>query len=321
VNKLAAALLSAIFSFVSRLPLSTAFTVGELFGRFACQVAWIIGRNRIGMINLRLAFGREKSKGQFRKILKEMWINFGRSAVEFARFPRYSRENISRFVSWENFDRLVRPRERGRGVIAMTAHFGNWDLLALSTGLNGLPVNLITKHMRSKFVTDTWMKQRARGGVNPIFKKEARREIISILKKNGLVGFVLDQDTKPKEGGIFVDFFGRKASTLSAPALLSEKRDTPVVPLFLVRESRFKHRAFVEEPIEFEKVGDNHEHNVVHNTRRYLEVLERYIRKYPEQWLWIHRRWRRRPPGEPPVYTGAAGKRRRRHPDGVPHNS
>lgn len=302
------------------MPLGTAYTLGEWFGRFAHQVAWIIGRNRIGMINLRLVFGREKYKGQFRNILKEMWINFGRNAIEFARFPRYTKDNIDQFVTWVNIEHMQETHRRGRGIIAMTAHFGNWDLLALSAGFNGFPVNLITKLMRSKAITELWMKWRARGGVNPIFKKEARREIISLLKNNKLVAFVLDQDTKPKEGGIFVEFFGIEASTLSAPALLSEKRDIPVVPVFMVRESRSKHHAFVEPPIEPESVGD-HQQNLVHNTRRYLEVLERYIRKYPEQWLWIHRRWRRRPPGAAPVYTGASGKRKRRHADGVPHNS
>jgi KDO2-lipid IV(A) lauroyltransferase len=312
--------LGALFSFISRLPASVAYTLGEAFGRFAHQVAWIIGRNRIGMINLRLVLGREKFKGQFRQILKDMWINFGRNAVEFARFPRFNKDNINRYVTWENIRYFEEARERGHGILLVTAHFGNWDLIALSSGMNGFPVNLITKHMRSKAITDFWMKWRARGGINPIFKKEAVREIVQLLRHNKLVAFVLDQDTKPKEGGIFVDFFGHAASTLSAPALLSQKRGTPVVPVFLVRESRYTHRAVVEPPIEFEDVG-SHDENLRHNTRRYLEVLERYVRKYPEQWLWVHRRWRRRPPGEPQIYTGAAGKRRKRHADGVPHNS
>jgi KDO2-lipid IV(A) lauroyltransferase len=320
VNSLGAMFLSALFAFIARLPRSVAFTLGEAFGRLAHQVAWLIGRNRIGMTNLRLVFGHERRKGEFRRILKEMWINFGRNAVEFALFPRYTKENIGRYVTWENIHHLEEARERGHGILTMTAHFGNWDLLALSAGMEGFPVNLVTKYMRSKTITDLWMKWRARGGVNPIFKKEARREVVRILRENRLVAFVVDQDTKPKEGGIFVEFFGVKASTLSAPALLSEKRDTPVIPVFLVRESRYRHRAVVEPPIHFENVG-GHEENLVHNTRRYLAVLERYVRQYPEQWLWVHRRWRRRPPGEEPVYTGAAAKRRKRHPDGVPHNS
>lgn len=320
MSALAVMFLSALFSFISRLPASVAYTLGESFGRLAHQVAWIIGRNRIGMINLRLVFGREKTKGQFRRILKEMWLNFGRSAVEFARFPRYNKDNIDRYVTWENFRYMEAAREQGHGILIMTAHFGNWDLLALSASMRGFTVNLITKHMRSKAITDLWMKWRARGGVHPIFKKEAGREIVHLLRQNKLVAFVLDQDTKPKEGGIFVDFFGHKASTLSAPALLSQKRKTPVIPVFLVRETRYTHRAIVEPPIEFETT-DDHERDLVNNTRRYLEVLEKYVHSYPEQWLWIHRRWRRRPPGEPQIYTGSAAKRRRRHPDGVCHDS
>ncbi len=320
MSSLGVMFLSALFAFIARLPRSVAFTIGETFGRIAHQVAWLIGRNRIGMTNLRLVFGHEQYKGQFRRILKEMWINFGRNAIEFARFPRYTKDNISDYITWENQHYLEEVHKRGNGIIIATAHFGNWDLLALACTMSGFRVHLITKYMRSKVITDFWMKWRALGGVHPIFKKEASREIVRLLRQNQLVGLVLDQDTKPKEGGIFVEFFGVKASTLSAPAVLSEKRDTPVVPALLVRESRYKHRAFVGEPIEFEDVGTQEE-NLVHNTRRYLAVLERYVRKYPEQWLWIHRRWRRRPPGEEPVYTGAAAKRRKRHPDGVPHNS
>lgn len=312
MTAMAVMLLSALFRLIARLPRSTAFTLGELFGRFAYQVAWIIGRNRIGMINLRLVFGHEKFKGQFRKILKNMWINFGRNAIEFARFPYYVRGNINRYVTWENLRYLRESHERGRGILVMTAHFGNWDLVALSAGMNGFPVYLITKHMRSKVLTEFWMKWRARGGVHPIYKKEARREIIRLLRQNQLVGFVLDQDTKPKEGGIFVEFFDHKASTLSVLALLSQRHRTPVIPVFLVRQTRYTHRAIAGPPIEFEDTGDPKK-NLYHNTRRYLEVIERYVREYPEQWLWVHRRWRRRPPGEPPIYTGSAAKRRKRH--------
>ena len=294
MSALAIMFLSALFAFVARLPSSAAFALGEAFGRVAYQIAWVIGRNRIGMINLRLVFGREEFKGQFRGILKAMWINFGRNAVEFARFPLYNRDNISHYVTWKNLRHLEEARERGHGILTITAHFGNWDLLALSSGLSGFSVHLITKHMRSKAITELWMKWRTRGGVHPIFKKEARREIVHHLRQNDLVGFVLDQDTKAKEGGIFVDFFGHAASTLSAPAVLSRKRATPVIPVFLVRQSRYTHRAIVETPIEFEEVGD-HEESLRHNTRRYLEVLERYIRRYPEQWIGWHHRWWTRP--------------------------
>ncbi len=304
-------LLSALAGITARLPLRVAFALGEAFGLFAHQVAWIIGRNRIGMINLRLVFGREKFKGQFRKILKDMWINFGRNAIEFARFPYYVRGRINKYVRWENLHYFQQSRDRGRGILVMTAHFGNWDLVALSAGLNGFPVHLITKYIRSKAITEFWMKWRTRGNVHPIYKKEARREIIRLLRNNKLVAFVIDQDTKPKEGGIFVKFLGTEASTLSAPALLSEKYNTLLIPVFIVRESRFTHRAIAETPIEFEKVGSPRE-NLLHNTRRYLEVLERYIRAYPEQWLWVHRRWRRRPPGQRQIYTGSAARKRRR---------
>jgi len=304
-------LLSGIAGAVARLPVRISYFLGEALGYFLYQIAWLIGRNRIGMINLRLAFGHEKRKGEFKKILRDMWINLGRNAVEFARLPFYAKGHIDEIVKWKNFHYLQQAREKGRGILTMTAHFGNWDLLALSTSMKGFPVNLVTKHIRLKAITDFWMKWRTRGGVNPIYKKEARREVVRLLRDNKLVAFVIDQDTKPKEGGIFVEFFGRKASTLSAPAVLSEKRNTPLIPVFIVRESRFRHKVVAEPPMEFEKIGD-HQENIHHNTRRYLEVLERYIRDYPWQWLWIHRRWRRRPPGEAQIYTGSAARRVRR---------
>jgi len=145
------------------------------------------------------------------------------------------------------------------------------------------------------------MAKRYYGGVRIIFKKGAAREIIKALKNGGNVSSVLDQDTKPKEGGIFVDFLGTPASTLNLMAVLAGKRNIPVVPVYIVRRSRQLHDAYVIDPVQFIDKGDFDE-SVKDMTQRIVDTIEPFIRKYPEQWIWVHKRWKRRPPGMPKIY-------------------
>ncbi|TET32084.1 MAG: hypothetical protein E3J72_20350 [Planctomycetota bacterium] len=297
--RLAGRLLDAFLSFMRRLPLSASMWLGEFVGGLGYYL--LPGKKRIAFRNLELVFGKESEPGRYRKIIKAMWRNWGRSAAEFIRFPLYTPENIGRTVTWERWEILKKQHDEGRGILTMTAHFGNWDMLALASSLRGIPVHLITKQLRSRFWNDFWMAKRDYGGVQVIFKKGAAREIIKVLRKGGLVASVLDQDTKPKEGGIFVDFFGIPASTLDLMAVLAGKRNMTVTPVYIIRVSRMKHRILVLDPVPFIDKGDFDE-SVRDMTQRLVDSMEPMVRKYPEQWIWVHRRWKRRPPGMPKIY-------------------
>jgi KDO2-lipid IV(A) lauroyltransferase len=285
-------ILRCFLGVIGRLSLSEALGVGEIFGYFAYYL--FHNRTRIALDNLRGAFGKENYPGEFKRIAKEMWRNLGRNIVEFLRLPKYTRYNIDSYVRFDDFERVLALKREGRGILVLTAHLGNWDLLALSCGLKGVTVNLVTKRLRSKFWDDFWQTWRRGSGaelVNPIYKKGAAKQILKKLREGGLVAFVLDQHAKRKEGGIPVDFFGRKASTLSILAVISKKHRIPVLPAFIVRTSRTQHRIFLEEPLYFEEKSTPEE-SIRYNTQRYSNIIEQYVRAYPEQWTWLHRRWK-----------------------------
>lgn len=289
-------LLSSLFrcflGIIGRFSLSEALGLGEIFGSFAYYL--FPNRTRIALENLKGAFGKERYPGEFKRIVKEMWRNLGRNLVEFFRLPKYTPQNIDSYVRFDTFDRVLALKKQGRGILVLTAHLGNWDLLALSCGLKGVTINLVTKRLRSKFwdkFWQTWRKGARAELVNPIYKKGAAKQILQKLREGELVAFVLDQHAKRKEGGIPVDFFGRKASTLSILAVLSRKHKIPVVPAFIVRTSRTHHRVFLEEPLYFEEKSTPEE-SIRYNTQRYSDIMEKYVRAYPAQWTWLHRRWK-----------------------------
>jgi KDO2-lipid IV(A) lauroyltransferase len=283
-----------------RMDLGTAMGVGEFLGLLASLV--MRRKNRIAHTNLGLVYGGSLSRSDKRRIIRRMWINFGRNLVEFVRIPLYGPHNIGRTVTWSGFEHLAASKARGKGSLVLTAHFGNWDLLAVAAGINGIKVAMISKKLKSPFWNEFWMTHRgAEEYVVPIWKKGAAKGIFRAIRRNMFVAYVLDQDTKLSEGSIFVEFFGKKASTTDSLAVLSYKRRLPVIPAFIVRKSRTRHHVYVLPPIEFETVGDLNE-SLAHNTRRYLAALEKFVMRHPDHWIWLHRRWRRRPEGEAPIY-------------------
>lgn len=286
-------------NFFQSVSLQAGLAVGRTLGSLVYYL--LPDRRRIGLVNLELAFGDELGLRQRKAILRRMWQHYGCSLVEFFRFPLIRQENLDRHVEWRGFEHLERSVAAGRGTLVLTAHLGNWDLLALATGIRVKPVGLVAKTLSSSFWNHFLVGQRMEAYVHSFLKKNSIREIIRSLRGNGIVGMVLDQDAMETDGRVFVDFFGRKASTISSVAVLSQRLDLPVLPMFDIRGPRGKHRILVMPPLHFEKRGSLEE-GIVHNTRRYQEVLEQVIRRHPEQWNWIHRRWKRRPPGEEPIY-------------------
>jgi KDO2-lipid IV(A) lauroyltransferase len=286
-------------NFFQSISLEASLAIGRALGTLVFYL--LPDRRRIGLINLKLAFGDEMGSARRRLILRRMWQHYGCSLVEFFRFPLYRRENLDRYVEWVGFEHLERSVAAGRGTLVLTAHLGNWDLLSLATGIRVKPVGVVAKTLSSGFWNHFLVGQRMEMFVHSFLKKNSLREIIRSLRTNGIVGMVLDQDAQDSDGRVFVEFFGRKASTISSVAVLSQRLDLPILPMFDIRGRRGKHRILVLPPMAFEK-QQTLEQGILHNTRRYQEVLEQVIRRHPEQWNWIHRRWKRRPPGELPIY-------------------
>lgn len=192
---------------------------------------------------------------------------------------------------------------RGKGVLILIAHFGNYPLLALQVPrLFGYPLSVIAKPLKNETLNELWWEMQRKAGVNGIPAHNAYRASVRSLRRNELVGFMLDQN-RPSTQGVFVDFFGRSASTTPGLAFMSAQTGAPVVPVFMRRTPEGRH--VLEARPQIEPPPDRKEETILAHTAAYTKIIEDEIRRYPEQWLWLHRRWKSRPEGEsesaPPV--------------------
>jgi Kdo2-lipid IVA lauroyltransferase/acyltransferase len=250
--------------------------------------------------NLRLAFP-EWSEAQRRGVLKKMARNLGWMAVEFARLPKYTAQNIENVVVLDGHENFLAGRSRGKGVIYLTGHIGAWELSSYAHALYGFPLQYMARPLDNLPLDRMVNRYRGGSGNKPIFKNEAARTMLRVLKEAGTVGILADQNTMPEEG-IFVDFFGKSACTTTGIARVALHTDAAVVPGFAFWDDNLrKYRLRFEPPVELMRTGDD-ERDIAENTQRFAKVIEEIIRKYPDQWVWIHARWKNRPKGEPPLY-------------------
>jgi len=250
--------------------------------------------------NLRLAFP-EWSEAQRRAVLKGMARNLGWMAAEFARLPRYTRENIENVVVLDGHENFLAGKSRGKGVIYLTGHIGAWELSSYAHALYGFPLHYMARLLDNAPLDAMVNEYRGRSGNRAIYKNEAARTMLKVLKEAGTLGILADQNTMPGEG-VFVDFFGTQACTTTGIARVALHTDAAVVPGYAYWDQNLrKYRLRFEPPVELVRSGDT-ERDVRENTQRFTKVIEEIIRKHPEQWVWIHARWKNRPEGERPLY-------------------
>src|SRR5579863_2746307 len=255
---------------------------------------------KIGLRNLAIAFP-ERSEAEHRRILRASYVNLGRSAAEYIRLGGFFYGRLKRRVSYRGFDYWQEVLRRGRGILILTAHFGNFELLPSAHAMHGYQISLV--HHTQRFLAGdalmTFVRERA--GVTIIRKHAAARAVLKSLRKGNEVGIPFDQNAKRSEA-IFVPFFGELAATSSGLARLVAISKAPVVPVFLVREpGRRTHHIEILPEIEVQRSGDSAA-DAEENTRRFVKAVEDIVRRYPDQFLWTHRRYRTRPRGMPSVY-------------------
>ena len=250
--------------------------------------------------NLRLAFP-EWTDAQRRSTLKKMTRNLGWMAAEFARMPSYTKENIESVVILDGHENFLAGHSRGKGVLYLTGHIGAWELSSFAHALYGFPLHYMARPLDNTPLDAMVNEYRGLSGNKPIFKNESARVMLRILKEAGTVGILADQNTMPGEG-VFVDFFGTLACTTTGIARVALHTDAAVVPGYAYWDEKLrKYRLRFEPPVELVRTGDA-ERDIVENTQRFAKVIEEIVRKYPEQWVWIHARWKARPEGEAPIY-------------------
>ena len=251
-------------------------------------------------VNLQIAFP-EWSESRRNAVIHGMVRNLGWMAAEIARFPKYSKESIEQIVVLDGNENFLEGQRRGKGVLFLTGHIGAWELSSFAHALYGYPLHYMARPLDNKRIDDLVNGYRCLSGNHPIFKNESARVMLKVLKEAGTVGILADQNTMPEEA-VFVDFFGTKASTSTGIARVALHSDAAVVPGYAVwDESIRKYRLRFEPPVEVIRTGDT-ERDVMQNTQKFTKVIEEIIRKYPEQWVWVHGRWNTRPKGEPPLY-------------------
>lgn len=289
---------SAVLKGLGMLPRSWALTAGCFIGQLSGRL-WRKLR-RVGRRNLELAFP-EMTQAERERILRGAFRNLGRLLGEFSQFPKLNAANVSEVVQYEGLEHYQHAAAQGRGVLILTAHVGAWELSSFAHALFGYPMYVLARRLDNPRLDRLIERYRQSSGVVIVHKTDSIRHVLRVLRRGETVGILLDLNTQPREG-IFCEFFGRPACTSPIVAMLARRTGAPVVPGYLIwDEQRKKHRLHFEPPIPLQTTDDA-ERDIQVNTSRFNQVIERVIRCYPDQWLWVHKRWHTRPAGEPDLY-------------------
>jgi Kdo2-lipid IVA lauroyltransferase/acyltransferase len=283
---------------IGMLPLPMARAVGIGLG----QLVYLLHSKlrRVGMRNLELAFP-EKIARERRHILRGEFTSLGRQLAEVCLFPRYSRENVRQIVVYDGFENFERAQALGKGVLYLTAHLGGWELSAFAHSLYGHPLHVVMRGMDNPYLDRFVQGLRTMHGNRAVDKDNFVRGLLSAMRAGETVGILMDTNMTPPQG-VFVDFFGIPACTASGLARIALRTDAAVVPGFTLWDRALgKYRLRFDPALTLVRTGDE-EADIVANTALFTKVIEGYVRRYPDQWLWVHRRWKTRPPGEKSLY-------------------
>ncbi len=268
----------------------------ERLMRMGARWGWCLGsvfrfRRNLALQAMASAFP-EKTLPELNNMANAMYRNMGMNLAESLRMGTIGKDFMDAHVDAADAEKFLQVFRQGRGVVALAAHIGNFDLLCLASGLAGIPLTIISKELKPKHLNDYWMAARTRFGLKVVPHHNSARGCLRVLRNKGVLGFVLDQNMKRKEG-IFVDFFGRPACTSPGLAVLSSQAGAPVVPIFIIRRPDNGHKIIVHDPLEPPR--DRAPETIQQATQLYTRIIEDMVRQYPEQWFWVHRRWKTQP--------------------------
>src|ERR1700751_1991540 len=277
-------------------PVSRAFAIG------IAQLVYLLHfrLRKVGMRNLAMAFP-EKNETDRRRILRGVFTSLGRQLAELCQFPRYTSANVDEVVVYDGLEHFEKAYARGRGVLFLTAHFGAWELSAFAHSLHGHWLHVVMRPMDNPYLDRLLQSYRTMHGNRVVPKDDFVRGLLAAMRAGETVGILMDTNMTPPQG-LFVDYFGIPACTASGLARIALRTDAAVVPGFTIwAEALGKYLLRFDRAVELVRTGDL-EADIIANTQKFTKVIEEYVRKYPEQWLWVHRRWKTRPEGEKGLY-------------------
>lgn len=273
-------------------------------------IAWLVfvlfGRlRRVGQQNLKMAFPSLSEKSR-EGILKGVYRHLGWQLVEFCRMTGYTPNNTEGWIRTEGLKSYLAARDRGRGVLILTGHLGAWELSSFYHSLMGHKMGMVIRRLDNRHLDEHVNSIRCLHGNQVFHKDDFARGLLHAMRRGETVGILMDTNMTPPQG-VFARFFGKEACTGSGLARVALKTGATVLPGFMIWESEEqKYVLHFGAPLEFERTG-NMEFDVQAATQQCNDVLEAWIRRYPDQWLWIHRRWKTRPAGQPALYSGSHG--------------
>ncbi len=297
-QKLEYALVWLLVKLLGLLPRRAARAVGAAIGWIAFHT--LPRLRRVGMKNLALAFPN-KSRAERKRILRTLYRSLGWQLAEFCQMPRYTLEQANQFIRYEGLEHYLAARQRGRGVLVLTGHLGAWELSSFYHSLAGYPMSMVIRRLDNPLVDRLVNSIRCQHGNRVLHKNDFARGLIVAMRAKETVGVLMDTNMTPPQG-VFVDFFGHAACTASGVARVAQHTGATVVPGFLLWEPAEKRYVLHFLPaLQLAHTGDD-DQDAIANTQLFTSALEDVIRRWPEQWLWVHRRWKTRPPGEPQMY-------------------
>ncbi len=284
--------------FLGLLPRSVARWVAARLAAFLFRLrpVW----RQVALFNLQLAFPNW-TESQRRKVVREMVRNLGWAAAGFAHLPHHTRENIERVIVLDGFENFAAAERQGKGVLFLTGHMGAWELKPFAHAIYHRPIHFVIRPINNPRVDALVNRYRSLSGNRPIEKNQSARAILRVLRQGGVVGILADQNAA-LEDSVFVDFLGTPAATTTGIARLARHTGSAVVPVYSYWDAALrKYRLRYEPALTLPRTNDE-EGDVRNYTALFNEVLGSFIRSFPDQWFWVHRRWKTRPPGEQPIY-------------------
>jgi len=265
-------------------------------GRWMGDVAYVLDRRhrKVALSNLARALGESLAPEQAGRVVRRMFEHFGMVAAEFALAPRVFRpDSLEKYITVHNRALIEDARARSKGLIFVTGHLGNWEVLGMCAGDLGIPLHSVFRPLDNPLLDLYVMRLREHTSQRTVPRRRALPVLVRVLRRGGCVALVADQHARGD--GIWVDFFARPASTTPAPAALALRTGASLILAFACRRGRRFHFDLYLERLPVEDTGDR-QRDVERITAHMNAVIERYVRRFPDQWLWAHRRWHT-PPG------------------------